>query len=167
MHKPIQNRQQNYYRCLSYRLIVSLYAGQTLSTTCWQTFGSLIIFYRYMGRITMANPIFTLPIRFIPGGTYASPTFADIDGDGDLDALIGNSAGELLFYRNNGTNNPFSTPAVTNPFGLTGVGPYANPTLADIDGDGDLDALVGNSSGELLFFRNTGTASNPVFAAPN
>ncbi|WP_276308988.1 SwmB domain-containing protein, partial [Macromonas bipunctata] len=39
------------------------------------------------------------------------------------------------------------------PFGLSDVGRYASPTLVDIDGDGDLDAFIGNNSGNTLFFR--------------
>ncbi|MBD2388785.1 hypothetical protein [Cylindrospermum sp. FACHB-282] len=44
---------------------------------------------------------------------------------------------------------------ITNPFGLTDVGFYAAPTFADIDGDGDLDAFVGNLDGNTQFYRNT------------
>lgn len=53
-----------------------------------------------------------------------------------------------------------------NPFGLSNVGSYASPDLVDIDGDRDLDVFVGNVDGNTLFFRNTGNASNPIFAAP-
>jgi hypothetical protein len=50
-------------------------------------------------------------------------------------------------------NPTFQSPA-TNPFGLSGVGYWASPTLVDIDGDGDLDALVGNWYGNTLFYIN-------------
>ena len=119
----------------------------------------------------MSDPIFTEtpfnPFGISDVGSIASPSIVDIDGDGDLDALIGNSAGNTLFFRNTGTANlaVFASGSI-NPFSLSDVGDLANPTLADIDGDGDLDALVGNSDGNTLFFRNTGTATNPTFAAP-
>ena len=58
----------------------------------------------------------------------------------------------------------FSAPN-SNPFGLTNVGSFANPTFADIDSDGDLDAFMGNNAGDTLFFRNTGSNSSPDFAA--
>ena len=99
-------------------------------------------------------------------GLFAAPTFADIDGDGDLDAFVGELFGNTLFYRNTGSaTNPVFAAPTTNPFGLTAVGYDPKPTLVDIDGDGDLDAFVGNADGDTLFYRNTGSASNPVFAA--
>src|SRR6476661_10923499 len=116
----------------------------------------------------MADPNFNAPITNPFGltdvGSYAAPTFADIDGDGDLDAFVGNDDGDTLFYRNSGTAAaPTFTLEATNPFGLADVGGYAAPTFADIDGDGDLDAFVGNRDGNTLFYRNSGTATAPAF----
>ncbi len=94
--------------------------------------------------------------------SIANPSFADIDGDGDLDAFVGSSTGS--FYRNTGTSGKPDFPAPgTNSFGLDAVGYGGTPTFADIDGDGDLDAFVGDSYGDTHFFRNTGTAGIPVF----
>jgi Ca2+-binding RTX toxin-like protein len=126
------------------------------------------LFFRNTG--TPTNPGFaaasTNPFGLSYVGSIASPTFADIDGDGDLDAFVGEFYGKTLLFRNTGTpTNPAFAAASTNPFGLSGVGYYASPTFADIDGDGDLDALIGNGSGNTLFFRNTGTATTPAFAA--
>jgi len=116
----------------------------------------------------MADPNFKAPITNPFGltdvGDSAVPIFADIDGDGDLDAFVGNNSGNTLFYRNSGTATaPAFTLEATNPFGLTNVGAYAAPTLVDIDNDGDLDAFVGNLDGNTLFYRNSGTATAPAF----
>ena len=128
-----------------------------------------ILFYRNTGSAN--KPVFvdsdTNPFGLTFAGAYASPTFADINGDGDLDAFVGNIYGDTSLYRNIGTvTQPDFAFPVSNPFGLKNVATYTSPTFADIDGDGDLDAFVGNNHGDMLFYRNTGTASKPVFASP-
>jgi hypothetical protein len=73
----------------------------------------------------------------------------DVDGDGDLDAFVGNFGPDFL-YVNDGTGTfAPSTP----PF------PAANTTtrslaLGDVDGDGDLDALTGNLNGPSFLYLN-------------
>lgn len=57
---------------------------------------------------------------------------------------------------------PRFEPPQANPFGLSDVTRFSNPTFADIDGDGDLDAFVGNVYGNTLFYRNNGTARLPA-----
>ena len=132
----------------------------------WGNSGGNTLFYRNIG--TQTAPTFTFeasnPFGLTDVGTFAAPTLADIDADGDLDAFVGNYNGNTLFYRNTGTTAaPTFTLEATNPFGLTDVGFLAVPTFADIDGDGDLDAFVGNTDGDTLFYRNSGTATAPAF----
>ena len=100
-------------------------------------------------------------------GPPCDPDLADIDADGDLDALVGErrSANALLPEHGHGERPRIRAPS-TNPNGLAGVGSIASPIFADLDGDGDLDALIGNRDGNTLFFANTGTATAPAFAAP-
>ncbi|WP_182912141.1 SwmB domain-containing protein, partial [Azospirillum brasilense] len=122
--------------------------------------------YRNVGNAT--SPSFTLEAATDPfglsGATMSTPAFADLDGDGDLDVLVGGSSGSLLFLRNVGTATaPSFTLEATNPFGLSNVVPLASPSIADLDGDGDLDILVGSQGGDLLFYRNVGTATAPSF----
>ena len=106
------------------------------------------------------NPVFSAasinPFGLTDVGSYASPTFVDIDGDGDLDALISNADGNTLFLENTGsTNSPLFAAPSTNPFGLADVGLKANSTFVDIDGDGDLDAFIGDLNGNTHFFINS------------
>ena len=46
------------------------------------------------------------PEVLLDGSEYGRlyPTFADIDGDGKIDMLVGNWRGRLLVFRNQGTN---------------------------------------------------------------
>ena len=114
------------------------------------------------------TPSFVSPFLTPTVGSRASPDFADLDGDGDLDAFVGNSSGNTIFFANTGTASApaFAAPS-SNPFGLADVGSSASPAFADLDGDGDLDAFVGEQSGNTILFENTGTASDPAFAAPS
>jgi hypothetical protein len=101
-------------------------------------------------------------------GFIAGPTFADIDDDGDLDAFVGgsSSSGNTTYFQNTGSASaPAFAAAVVNPFGLAAVDFTSAPTFGDVNGDGDLDALIGSEDGDLVFFENTGTAAAPAFAA--
>ncbi len=126
-------------------------------------------FFRNDG--TAAAPVFVSgkngATAEVDAGWYSSPNFADIDNDGDLDLFVGNTYGTVKFYRNNGTAAApaFAADAAGNPLAGFNVGSYASPTFADIDGDGDLDALVGSGVSTMKFYRNNGTASVPSFVA--
>ena len=75
--------------------------------------------------------------------------FGDVDGDGDLDALVANVLGEDLLL-NDGTghftlaNSQIPPPIVVPPLNKFDIS--ADVRLADVDGDGDLDALVANEN---------------------
>lgn len=101
----------------------------------------------------------------------AFPTFADLDNDGDLDLMVGEYLGDIKYFKNNGTAGlpQFAAP-VSAPFGIdtNGIGEVAAPALVDLDGDGDLDLMVGSSdyyypSNNLLYFENTGSPTAPQF----
>ncbi|WP_323686577.1 FG-GAP-like repeat-containing protein, partial [Lamprobacter sp.] len=109
----------------------------------------------------------TNPFGLTKVGSQSAPTFADLDGDGDLDALVGEFDGILNYFENTGSASAaaFASAQNASTFGLTDVGIYANPTFADLDGDGDLDALVGAGDGIVNYFENTGSASSAAFAS--
>ena len=99
-------------------------------------------------------------------GYTSTPSFADLDGDGDLDAVVGELDGTLHYFENTGSA---IAPAFTertgaaNPFNGVDVGVHGTPSFADLDGDGDLDAVVGEDRGNLHYFENTGSAIAPAF----
>ncbi len=98
-------------------------------------------------------------------GRNAVPALGDIDADGDLDLFVGESSGELNFYRNVGSSTSPTYELVDDKFGAIDVGRRSAPTLTDIDGDGDLDLVVGSEAEGLTLFRNAGTPQLPVFEA--
>jgi hypothetical protein len=91
-------------------------------------------------------------------GGHSAPAVADIDGDADFDVFIGNKAGEVKFFENDGTpGNPsfVEQTGAYNPFDAVQlVGGNSTPTFADIDRRGDADALVGDYDGYIHFFEN-------------
>jgi hypothetical protein len=84
----------------------------------------------------------------------SSVVLGDVDRDGDLDLVVGNSNQVNRLYLNNGTPDPWS--------GVTGVGiasetnATSSVALGDVDGDGDLDLVEGNSHGANRFYASRG-----------
>lgn len=89
-----------------------------------------------------------------------APTFGDLDGDGDKDMLVGESSGNLILFLQTSTGN-FSLGQV-NYQGIN-VGYNSAPQLVDVNKDGLLDLVVGERTGNLNYYENTGTASAPIF----
>jgi len=132
-----------------------------------------IVYYENTG--TPQAPAFTLrtgvanPLGGVDVGDYSAPSFVDVDGDGDMDAFIGEYDGIINYYKNTGTPQaPAFTQqtAAANPFNGVDVGNYSAPSFVDVDGDGDMDAFIGESSGRILYYENTGTPQAPAFTQP-
>ena len=124
-------------------------------------------YFENTGSATAANYLErTVPFGGAKPGRGCSPTFADLDGDGDLDASVGISSGVVITYQNTGTVRSPSfvqLAASADPFDGFNFGNYGNPDLADFDGDGDLDAVVGSVGGQVSCLENIGSSSAPVF----
>ncbi|MCX6639448.1 MAG: T9SS type A sorting domain-containing protein [bacterium] len=103
-------------------------------------------------------------------GYWSHPALCDIDGDGDYDLFIGNGDGNIWFYRNDGTPQQYNFTLVSNFWLGIYVGEKSAPEFCDIDGDGDYDLFVGRepflgapSAGDVFFYQNVGTPTNPQF----
>jgi hypothetical protein len=104
------------------------------------------------------TPVFSANQR-----AFSAPAFGDLDGDGDLDALVGKQSGELELLNNVGTAQEPEWQVADVRFAKIDVGDYSVPTLYDLDGDGDLDLLVGNGRGLIIYFENQGSAQSADF----
>ncbi len=101
-------------------------------------------------------------------GTYANPTFADVDKDGDLDLYIAttNSGyGAVEVYKNNA--GVFTHDADLNSAGAPLVigYSYTSCAFADMDKDGNMDLYVGTGGAGrdfLNYYKNDGTAFGAV-----
>lgn len=82
---------------------------------------------------------------------HATPTFTDIDGDGDLDAVLGGKyTFELRVYRN---TDGFFVQDKDDALSQIDMFDKTTPVFVDIDGDGDQDLFV-TSGYTQRFFEN-------------
>ena len=100
----------------------------------------------------------------------ASPTFTDIDGDGDFDLFAGERSwgqddrrGDINFYENTGTPDSAVFELLTQNFLSVDIGNMAPVSFGDINNDTLLDMFIGDLDGNINYFSNTGTESNPAF----
>lgn len=130
--------------------------------------GFRILFFRNTSATTPNfNYISDNPAGISGLGSNVAPALVDIDDDNDFDLFTGQLDGNILFFRNIGSRfNPSYANSLFNPFGLNDVGSRSTPTFCDIDKDGDYDAFIGNENGDIVFFKNIGTATNPSFDSP-
>ncbi len=106
-------------------------------------------------------------LNFIQYGSTThnlSPTFGDIDGDGDQDLLVGEQWGSLFFAENTaGAGNPMNFETVQAAYQELDVRNTPRPTLFDFNQDGLMDIIIGEANGILNYFENYGEVGNPVF----
>ncbi len=140
------------------------------------------------GKRVNDTPVFKAPRYFqqqatdIKFGALINPEAVDWDGDGDLDLVCGNTAGELGFIENlgGGETPKWAAPVLLKADGRTiriEAGPngsiqgpaeakwgYTSLSVADWDGDGRLDIMTNSIWGRIEWYRNLG-GSPPQLAA--
>jgi hypothetical protein len=118
------------------------------------------------------------PNQAIETSGYNAPTFGDLNGDGRADLVMGVLGGAFNPVKTSTANlyeidqtSPGSWQVVTtHMLDQVDLGSESIPVFGDIDGDGDLDLVVGTKiepsnprTGGLYWFENVGSRTAPSF----
>ena len=131
------------------------------------TYKSTVSHYKNTG--TSQKPEFTLITKdFANLSTYSLgnalyPAFADLDNDVDLDMMVGTEDGVLHYFEADYSSGSAVYTLKTPNYNGIDVGGFSTPTFFDIDKDGDLDLFIGNSFGDIAYYKNNGTTQAPSF----
>lgn len=94
-----------------------------------------------------------------PSSIQVSPIAYDYDGDGDLDIIAGDKDGNFKYFTNAGAN-VFSENTTLNFLTAFNLGTYTAPALADLNGDGKAELIIGSShlsgSQGVAYLQNLG-----------
>ena len=106
-------------------------------------------------------------------GLRATPAFLDWNNDGLIDVVAGALDGGVHLYYNCGCGTAIPPHFYTSPIDgvfaqanghdLMAPGGRSSPAILDADADGKKDILTGNTDGQVLFYKNVGTDSLPMF----
>lgn len=130
-------------------------------------FPSKMAYYRNTG--TATSPEFTLITRDYAnlssqGLSSMIPTFGDIDDDGVDEMILGEISGAIHLFENSaGVGQPANFTLAAPVYQSIDIGQFSAPQLFDVDDDGLLDLVIGERNGNLNYYKNTGTATNPTF----
>ena len=110
--------------------------------------------YAYQDILTFSIPITYMQTGFPYASIYqvdASPLVVDIDGDGSLEIIFGDSAGIVNIITSDGQ----AWPSEVFPYD-TGSTILSSPASADLDLDGVLDFVITSTSDSMYIFDKNG-----------
>lgn len=125
----------------------------------WQ--GGVVI-YRNLGGVANFERM-DGAILELPSGSNTTPALGDLDGDGDLDVLVGEADGTLNFFINTGSRTEPFFELDAEDYEDIDVGRRSAPLLYDLDGDQDLDLIIGSDQDGVQTYLNVGGVNTPRF----
>lgn len=132
--------------------------------------GNINYFQRLPNGKLTEKPDISANGTIIDVGSISAPVIADWNNDGLLDLIVGVThiaylGKEIRIYLNSGTvDNPLLTDYDILFCGNDTIKlPHVEPEVADMDLDGLNDLLVCGYYSEVYFYKNFGSAQNPVF----
>ena len=109
----------------------------------------------------------------MPNWCWGTPAAADMDGDGEVEIFAACLNGNLYAYNADGSEFLSGSGGVF----LSGLGGWtrSSPCLADIDGDPELEVIIGSSTSKLYGVNHDGSAvpgfpvtlSSLIFSSPS
>ena len=168
IHNPAWEEDSGFFSGIDH----SIYASVTAADVTGDGLPDLVVgdlsgglfYYKNLGESLSYNSFMFMGQSF---GGWSCPRFVDMDFDGDWDLVVGNEDGNLFYLENVGTASSPNWQEQSGFFGAIDVSSSGSPTFADIDGDGDLDLLVGSSWGDLYCYLHDGdqwTLNTTIFS---
>jgi len=130
--------------------------------------GEIYVFNRKRNGVYLAPSKLTTGGKPLNIGKASAVAVTDWNGDGALDLVVGNIDGQVQLIPSTGKTQQWGTPkrleADDKP--ILAAGGDAGPCVADWDGDGLPDLILGSGSGAVQWFRNAGTRTAPKLTKP-
>ena len=129
---------------------------------------SKLAYYKNIG--TSSSPSFSLITRdYMSLSIYniasMTPTFGDLDNDGDNDLIVGDYNGQLHYFENTATKGfPAQFTKHISNYQSIDIGSIAYPQLFDVNQNGTLDLVIGSLNGKIHHYSNIGSTSTPIFS---
>jgi len=125
----------------------------------------LLYFERKEAGLVQGVPLTTTKSES-PLSIYVRPYLADMDDDGDLDILMGNEDGRPTWFEHLAGGTLSEERFLLQREAVIDVGCLSVPVACDWDHDGDVDLLIGNSTGFVEYFENISGKADEFSYAP-